>query len=181
MPFPMVWIETVREEEARGSVKEVYGAIKAAFGRPSPAFVAMSLHPAYLRAMWGLQRVVMAPGRLKLLEKEVLALAVSAANRCNYCVWAHSNRVRRLGMEGALVDQLSQNPEEAPLPPRLKTLVRWAVRATRTLADASPQDLEGLREAGLDDVAILEAAAVVGHFNHLNWVLDALGVEPPSD
>ncbi len=177
----MVWIETVPEEEARGSVEEVYGAIRSAFGRPSPAFVAMSLYPAYLKAMWGLQRVVMAPGRLKVLEKEVLALSVSAANRCIYCVWAHSNRVRRLGMEGELVDQLSQKPEEAQLPSRLKTLVKWAVRATRTLAEASPEDLEDLREAGLDDVAILEAAAVVGHFNHLNWVLDALGVEPPSD
>ncbi len=158
----------------------MYGAIKLAIGRPSPAFVAMSLHPAYLKAMWSLHKVVMAPGRLKSLEKEVLALAVSAANRCGYCIWAHSNRVRRLGMEDSLVDGLIQGPEDAPLTRRLKVLVRWAVRSTKTLGDASPHDLEDLRGAGLDDVAILEAAAVVGHFNHLNWVLDALGVEPPS-
>lgn len=176
----MAWIQTVREEEAQGTVKEVYGAIQAAWGRLSPAFVAMSLHPDYLRTMWDLHTVVMGPGRLEPLEKEVLALAVSAENGCRYCTWAHAGRVRRLGMERELVERLTRDPGAAPLPPRLEALVRWALRATEAPADASPQDLDPLHEAGLDDAAILEAAAVVGHFNHLNRVLDALGVEPPS-
>ena len=42
----------------------------------------------------------------------------------------------------------------------------------------SPEDLEPLKAAGLDEGAILEAVHVIGYFNHINRVADALGVDP---
>ncbi len=41
-----------------------------------------------------------------------------------------------------------------------------------------PDDLEPLRSAGLSEGAILEAVHVIGYFNHINRVADALGVDP---
>ncbi|MFQ5838620.1 MAG: carboxymuconolactone decarboxylase family protein [Thermoplasmata archaeon] len=176
----MTWIRTVGEEEAQGEVKEVYEAIKAAWGRLSPAFSIMSLSPGYLRAMWELHSTIMGKGRLSRVEKETIALSVSAINGCGYCIWAHSNRLRALGMDSGDVDQLMRDPSQATMEGRLGAIVRWAVRATKNAAGMSPEELEELRRRGLDDEAVLEVAAIVGHFNHLNRVLDALGVEAPS-
>jgi uncharacterized peroxidase-related enzyme len=176
----MPWIQIVDDTEAEGEVKEVYEDVKQVFGRLSPALTILSLKPGYLRAMWELHATVMAEGRLTRIEKEVIALAVSAVNGCSYCVWAHSNRVKRLGMEAQVVEDLVRDPSAAPLQGRLRAIVRWAIKATRGAADMSPEDLDAMRAEGLDDEGILEAAAVMGHFNHLNRVLDALGVEAPS-
>jgi uncharacterized peroxidase-related enzyme len=176
----MAWITTVDEEEAQGEVKEVYDEVKATFGRLSPAFTIFSLRPAYLKAMWRLHTAVMQEGLLSRVEKEAIALAVSAVNGCGYCTWAHSNRLRRLGMDPTVVDQLAEDPASADIEGRLGAIIRWSVRATKEAAGMSADDLEELRRHGLEDEAILEAAAVVGHFNHLNKVLDALGVEAPK-
>ncbi len=176
----MVWIRTVPVEEAQGEVKGVYDDIRAAFGRPSPAFIAMSLNPGYLKAMWSLHSTVMAEGQLTRLEKEAIALSVSALNSCSYCIWAHSRRLKAMGMAGDVVEQLVQDPSQASLEGRLGAIVQWSLRATEEAVGMSEEDLETLRSWGLEDEAILEAAAVAGHFNHLNRVLDALGVEPPA-
>ncbi len=175
----MPWIGIVDEDEARGDVKEVYDSVKEAFGRLSPAFTIMSLNPRYLRPMWELHSNIMAEGRLSRLEKEAIALTVSSINGCGYCVWAHSNRLRSLRMDRAVVDQLVRDPSKAQLEGRLGAILRWAIKTTRDAAAMSVEDLEELRNEGMEDEAILEAAAVVGHFNHLNRVLDALGVEAP--
>ncbi len=176
----MPWIETVAEDEATGEVEEAYKDIKAAFGRPSPAFIVMSMNPAYLTDMWRLHSTIMAEGRLDRMEKEAIALAVSAINKCSYCVWAHSNRLKAWGMDREVVDQLVQDPSQAVIEGRMGVVVQWCVKATKDAVGMSQQDLEPLRRYGLGDEAILEAAAVMGQFNHLNRVLDALGVEPPS-
>ena len=69
------------------------------------------------------------------------------------------------------------DPATAPLDPPTRALVTWADKVTHAPWDVADADLEALRAHGFDDTAILEATHVVGFFNHINRLADALGVD----
>ena len=82
----MVLFRTVSPQEAAGKVKEVYEDIKETKGIDFiPNFwQALSNNPAHLEATWQKLKTVMTPGKLDLLTKEIIALAVSITNNCTY-------------------------------------------------------------------------------------------------
>ena len=57
-------------------------------------------------------------------------------------------------------------------------LCAYAEKLTLQPADMREADIETLRGAGLDDVAIHDATQIIGYFNYINRVADALGIEP---
>lgn len=59
---------------------------------------------------------------------------------------------------------------------RERTIVQFAERMTRTPAGLGPADLDALRATGLDDRGVLQVTAIVGFFNYVNRMADALGV-----
>lgn len=66
----------------------------------------------------------------------------------------------------------------APLGPVEVALCTYAEKLTRTPSAMEERDIEALRQAGLSDVAIHDAAQVIGYFNYINRVADGLGVDP---
>lgn len=62
---------------------------------------ALAHHPALLRATWERAQQVMAPGALDPLVKELIYIAVSTANGCDYCVHSHTAAARAKGMSPA--------------------------------------------------------------------------------
>lgn len=67
---------------------------------------ALAHDPALLRATWDRLKVVMAPGTLDPLVKEMLYVAVSAANSCSYCVHSHTASARAKGMTDEMYGEL---------------------------------------------------------------------------
>lgn len=59
-----------------------------------------------------------------------------------------------------------------------RALCAYAEKLTRSPTEMGETDIERLRAAGLDDVAIHDATQIIGFFNYINRVADALGVEP---
>jgi alkylhydroperoxidase/carboxymuconolactone decarboxylase family protein YurZ len=82
----MALYRTVSLEEATGKVKEVYDDIMATKQIDFiPNFwQALSNNPDHLEATWQKLKTVMKPGKLDPLTKEIIALAVSITNNCNY-------------------------------------------------------------------------------------------------
>ena len=82
----MALFKTVSESEATGKVKEVYDDLKATKGIDFvPNFwQALSINPDHLEAVWLKLKAVMKPGKLDLRTKEIIALAVSINNNCEY-------------------------------------------------------------------------------------------------
>lgn len=62
--------------------------------------------PALLRATWDRLKVVMAPGALDPLVKEMIYVAVSTANGCSYCVHSHTAAARAKGMTPEMYGEL---------------------------------------------------------------------------
>jgi AhpD family alkylhydroperoxidase len=94
----MATIGLIPEGQATGKVKAVYSEIKKTFGTIPSLFKAMAHQPEYLDASWQKLKVVMGPGKLDRKTKEMIAVAVSAANNCEYCVNAHTAALKQLGV-----------------------------------------------------------------------------------
>jgi alkylhydroperoxidase/carboxymuconolactone decarboxylase family protein YurZ len=82
----MSLFKTVSEQKATGKTKEVYDDIKATKGIDFvPNFwKALAINPDHLEATWKKLKAVMKPGKLDLRTKEIIALAVSITNNCEY-------------------------------------------------------------------------------------------------
>lgn len=88
----MASVSYIDERDASGTVAEIYADIRKTFGIPvvPNMFKVMAHNPAYLQASWGRVKAVMGPGLLDRRTKEMIAVAVSATNGCDYCVRAHT-------------------------------------------------------------------------------------------
>lgn len=60
---------------------------------------ALATHPEHLELMWTRLKAIMRPGKVDLLTKEIIALAVSATNGCDYCINSHTAAVQKLGLD----------------------------------------------------------------------------------
>lgn len=83
----MASIKMIHEGEATGKVREIYEDIKANLGTDfvPNLYKVMASKPAYLEANWNKVKTVMVePGKLSRLTKEIIAVAVSAVMGCEY-------------------------------------------------------------------------------------------------
>ena len=88
----------------------------------------------------------------------------------------HGEALRRLIKDESLVSQLKEDYTHATLKPVDRAILDYAVKLTRTPAAVTPADVQGLREVGLSDRAVLDVAQVTAYFNFVNRLADGLGV-----
>ena len=67
---------------------------------------ALATHPEHLRLCWTRLKAIMRPGRLDLLTKELIALAVSVTNSCRYCINSHTAAVQKLGLDNEALGEV---------------------------------------------------------------------------
>jgi AhpD family alkylhydroperoxidase len=60
---------------------------------------ALATHPQHLELCWTRLKAIMQPGKLDLMTKEIIAVAVSVTNGCRYCINAHTAAVQKLGLD----------------------------------------------------------------------------------
>lgn len=104
----MATVKFIEEKDAPGEVKEIYSDIKKTWGIPfvPNLFKAMANNPDYLNATWHRAKVIMGKGKLDPKTKQVIALAVSATNNCDYCIHAHTAALRQMGYGDAELVEL---------------------------------------------------------------------------
>ncbi|MCR8724853.1 peroxidase-related enzyme [Frigidibacter sp. ROC022] len=122
--------------------------------------------------------LMLAPSGLSKLEREMIAVVVSSENRCWYCQVAHGAAVRALSGDPALGEAMVMNYRVAPLSPRQRAMLDFAVLLTRASATVTESDRQVLRDAGFSDRDIFDIASVAGFFNMTNRVASASGMEP---
>jgi AhpD family alkylhydroperoxidase len=67
---------------------------------------ALATHPEHLELMWTRLKAIMRPGKVDLLTKEIVALAVSATNGCDYCINSHTAAVQKLGLDDEALGEI---------------------------------------------------------------------------
>lgn len=132
-------------------------------------YQAYSLKPKRLRnfmAMFG--EVMFAESALSKLEREMIAVVVSSANRCYYCLVAHGAEVRRLSGDPELGEMMAFNYRVAALDPRQRAMLDYAWKLTTTPWLIEEADRDVLRAAGFDNGGIFDLAETVGFYNLSN-------------
>ena len=174
----MAWIETIDPETAGGEVAEIYRAIGSARGGVADIHRAQSLNPRALEAHLEIYKaIVFARSPLGRPARERIAVIVSAANGCAYCVAHHGEALRQLGERSDVIDSLGRGEIPADLPEADQSLLRWAAAAAREPSRAGEGDVAELRRLGFDDRAILDAALTVAYFSFVNRLVLLLGVD----
>ncbi len=115
---------------------------------------------------------------LSKLEREMIAVAVSAVNRCFYCLTAHGNAVRRLSKDPKLGELMVMNYRIAELESAQRAMLDFAVKLTERPHEVMEADREALRQHGFSDAAIWDICAVVGFFNMSNRVASGVDMQP---
>lgn len=122
--------------------------------------------------------LMLGASNLSPLEREMIAVAVSAENRCFYCLVAHGAAVRALSGDPALGEALVMNYRVAPLDPRKRAMLDFAVLMTRASATIEEAHREGLRAHGFGERDIWDIAAVAAFFNMSNRMASAIDMRP---
>ncbi len=104
----MALVKLVEYADAAPEVRAVYDEIMQARGTDwiNNFWKALANDPALLRRTWDHVRQVMAPGALDPLVKEMVYVAVSATNGCEYCTHSHTAAARAKGMTEAMLMEL---------------------------------------------------------------------------
>jgi uncharacterized peroxidase-related enzyme len=124
--------------------------------------------------------LMLAPSGLSKLEREMIAVAVSAQNRCYYCLVAHGAAVRALSGDAVLGELLVMNYRAARLSERHRAMLDFAAKLTTESWKTEEADRAALRAAGFSDRDIWDIASVAGFYNMTNRIASATDMRPNS-
>jgi uncharacterized peroxidase-related enzyme len=142
-------------------------------------YSAYSLRPQRLRNfMQAYNEIMLAPSGLSKLEREMVAVVVSSANRCYYCLVAHGAAVRRLSGDPELGEMMAFNYRVAKLDARQRAMLDYAWKLTTALHLIDDADREALRAAGLSNEDIFDLSETVAFFNLSNRMAAATDMMP---
>jgi uncharacterized peroxidase-related enzyme len=174
----MAYVTTIEPETATGELAHLYAEISSQRHHVSNVFQLQSLDPMALRANFALYMSSMfGGGGLSQVEREAIAVAVSSANECTYCLHHHSNSLLRAGGSEELLDALQVGAEPDLEGHRLQRLIYFARKLTLLPGSMSRRDNDDLRAVGFTDLDILQAAQITAYYNYINRLANGLGVE----
>lgn len=115
---------------------------------------------------------------LSKLEREMIAVVVSSANRCYYCLVAHGQAIRQLSGDPQLGEMMVMNYRVADLSPRQRAMLDYAWKLTETPHDIAEADRAALRAAGFTDSDIFDITDTAAFFNYTNRMAHGLDMMP---
>lgn len=115
------------------------------------------------------------------LDREMIAVVVSAINHCHYCLTAHGAAVRYRSNDPTLGDMIEHNYRSAPLSPKQKAMLDFAAKLTETPDRIENADRDLLRQLGFSDRDIWDIAAVASFFNMSNRMASAVDMRPNDE
>ncbi len=140
---------------------------------------AYTLRPDKLRCFSDFyNELMLGESGLTKLEREMVAVVVSCANRCYYCLVAHGAAVRELSGDPQLGEMLVMNYRIAELEPRQRAILDFAWKLTKTPHLVGDADRRALQDQGLSEEDIFDLANVIGFFNLSNRVASAVDMMP---
>jgi len=161
------------------STFEPFAGAKREFGFVPNFYKAQTLRPDIIEAEVRLvESIVIKQGDLERRQKEYIFLVCSAANLNTYCVTAHCEIIRMLGLKGPALDKLALNHMATDLPIPDKMLLTFALKLNNDPMGFTEEDVARLRPYGFSDQAILEAVLMVSLSKWANILALGLGARP---
>jgi uncharacterized peroxidase-related enzyme len=173
------WLEVPSAEDVPDEVVELWQQPLEKLGFVPNVLRVFALRPAHLLGWWAYYDELMrGESGLSKAQREMIAVVVSATNRCHYCIVSHSAALRKLTGDPVLADQLATSHKYAQLDERDRAMLDFAVKLTEESHRCGPDDVDALRAAGWNDEEIMDIAQVAAMFNFTNRLASGLGWVP---
>ena len=157
-------------------------AVQEKAGFVPNVFLALAHRPAEFRAFFAYHDALMEKeGGLSKAEREMIVVATSGANHCQYCVVAHGAILRVRAKNPLIADQVAVNHLEADLGERERGMLDFALKVARHSEQVDERDFEKLRPHGFSDDDIWDIAAITALFALSNRMANFTKMRPNDE
>ena len=145
-------------------------------------FLALAHRPDELRAFLAYHDALMErEGGLSKADREMVVVATSAENDCQYCVVAHGAILRIRARNPLIADQVAINYRKADITPRERAMLDFAVKVANDSRAVDDSDFTSLREFGFSDDDIWDIAGISALFGMSNRMANFLSLRPNDE
>ena len=175
--FPVPSIEGLPED-----MRSRILAVQEKSGFVPNVFLALAHRPAEFRAFFAYHDALMEKeGGLTKAEREMIVVATSGANQCQYCVVAHGAILRIRAKNPLIADQVAVNYRKADITPKQKAMLDFAMKVSRQAEAIGDADREAMRAAGFSDEDTWDVAAIASFFALSNRMANFTEMRPNDE
>jgi len=157
-------------------------AVQEKAGFVPNVFLALAHRPAEWRAFFAYHDALMEKeGGLTKAEREMIVVATSAANQCEYCVVAHGAILRIRAKNPLVADQVAVNYRKADITAKQKAMLDFAMKVSQEAHLVEDADFEKLRKDGFNDEDIWDIAAIAALFALSNRMASFTSMRPNEE
>ena len=184
MTHPISRYPVATLEGLPADLREVILAQQERAGFIPNVFLALAHRPAEFRAFFAYYEALLgdsSPQGLTKGEKEMIIVATSAANQCQYCVVAHGALLRIYEKKPLIADQVAVNHRKADITPRQKAMLAFALKVCNDSASIGDADFAVLREHGFSDEDAWSIGAITAFFGLSNRMANLTSMRPNDE
>lgn len=175
--FPVPDINTLPDD-----IKERILGVQEKAGFVPNVFLVLAHRPDEFRAFFAYHDTLMEKdGGLTKAEREMIVVATSADNGCQYCVIAHGAVLRIRAKDPLVADQVAVNYRKADITPRQKAMLDFALKVSRDSRGIDDADFEMLKAHGFDDEDIWDIAGITAFFGLSNRMASFTAMRPNDE
>lgn len=163
-------------------IREKIEAVQEKAGFVPNVFLALAGRPDEFRAFFAYHDALMEKDEgLTKAEREMIVVATSNANGCQYCVIAHGAILRIRAKDPLIADQVAVNYRKADLSARQIAMLDFAMKVAQDSASVSEADFDTLRRHGFSDGDIWDIGAISGFFGLSNRMANMMALRPNDE
>ena len=175
--FPVPEIASLPED-----IRSRILAVQDKSGFVPNVFLTLAHRPDEFRAFFAYHDALMdKPGPITKAEREMIVVATSNANQCQYCVVAHGAILRIRAKNPLLADQVAINYRKADITARQRAMLDFAMKVAARAQEVGDDDMAVLREHGFSDEDIWDIAAISAFFAMSNRLANVTSMRPNDE
>ena len=175
--FPAPAIDTLPED-----IRTRLLAVQEKSGFVPNVFLTFARRPDEFRAFFAYHDALMEKeSGLTKAEREMIVVATSAANQCQYCVIAHGAILRIRAKNPVIADQIAVNYRKADITPRQRAMLDFAMKVSAEAHTISETDFTEIAGHGFSDDDIWDIAAISAFFALSNRMANVTGMRPNNE
>jgi len=175
--FPVPELKDIPED-----IRSRILAVQEKSGFVPNVFLALSHRPDECRAFFAYHDALMdKEGGLSRAEREMIVVATSNANQCQYCVVAHGAILRIRAKNPLVADQVAVNYRKADITPKQKAMLDFAMKVCLRSGEINDDDFETLRGHGFTDEDIWDIGAISAFFGLSNRMANMTSMRPNDE
>src|SRR5712675_331780 len=157
-------------------------AVQEKSGFVPNVFLTLAYRPDEFRAFFAYHDALMdKDGGLSKAEREMIVVATSSANQCQYCVIAHGAILRIRAKNPLVADQVAVNYRKADIAPRQRAMLDFAMKVALDSGAVGEADFEALRAQGFGQDDAWDIAAITAFFAMSNRLANASSMRPNEE